>query len=143
MPDEIFTVTSAAEMQSLGEQIGKRLQAGDVVLLRGELGAGKTTFTQGVGRALGIEEITSPTFVIAKIYQSATPLVHVDAYRLIGSAFASFDDLDLESRIQTSITLIEWGSGFIERLVEKFIEIDIDFGSEPDERTVTIRNLER
>ena len=143
MPDEIFTVTSAAEMQSLGEQIGKRLQAGDVVLLRGELGAGKTTFTQGVGRALGIEEITSPTFVIAKIYPSATPLVHVDAYRLIGSAFASFDDLDLESRIQTSITLIEWGSGFIERLVEKFIEIDIEFGSEADERLVTIRNLER
>ena len=130
-------------MQELGEQVGLKLRAGDVVLLRGDLGSGKTTFTQGVGRALGIFDLTSPTFVIAKIYPSATPLVHVDAYRLIGKELAIFDDLDLESRIPVSITIIEWGSGFVERLIESFIEINFEFGVGPDERMVSISGLDR
>jgi tRNA threonylcarbamoyladenosine biosynthesis protein TsaE len=130
-------------MQELGQQVGLKLRAGDVVLLRGDLGSGKTTFTQGVGRALGILELTSPTFVIAKIYPSAIPLVHVDAYRLIGKELAIFDDLDLESRIPVSITIIEWGSGFVERLSESFIEIDFQFGADPDERMVSITGLDR
>jgi len=128
-------------MQNLGEEIGQKLRAGDVVSLRGELGAGKTTFTQGVGRSLGIEQLTSPTFVISKIYASVIPLVHVDAYRLIGSDMAIFDDLDLESRIPQSITIIEWGNGFVERLTQSFIEINIDFGVNPDERVVTVIGL--
>ena len=130
-------------MQELGEQVGLKLRAGDVVLLRGDLGSGKTTFTQGVGRALGIFDLTSPTFVITKIYPSAIPLVHVDAYRLIGKELAIFDDLDLESRIPGSITIIEWGSGFVERLSESFIEIDFHFGAAPDERMVSITGLDR
>ena len=129
-------------MQNFGEEIGQKLRVGDVVLLRGELGAGKTTFTQGVGRSLGIEQLTSPTFVISKIYTSVIPLVHVDAYRLIGNEMAIFDDLDLESRIPQSITIIEWGSGFVERLSESFIEIDIIFGMSPDERLVTVTGID-
>jgi tRNA threonylcarbamoyladenosine biosynthesis protein TsaE len=112
-------------MQELGQQVGLKLRAG------------------GVGRALGILELTSPTFVIAKIYPSAIPLVHVDAYRLIGKELAIFDDLDLESRIPVSITIIEWGSGFVERLSESFIEIDFQFGADPDERMVSITGLDR
>ena len=130
-------------MRSLGEEIGRKLEAGDVLLLRGELGAGKTTLTQGIGRALGIQEMTSPTFVIAKIYPATVPLVHVDAYRLLGQELAIFDDLDLESRIPNSITIIEWGSGFVERLIDSYIEINIEFGTEPDERVVEIIGLDR
>lgn len=129
-------------MKDLGEKVGKKLVAGDVVVLRGELGAGKTTFTQGVGRSMGISKLTSPTFVISKIYPSVIPLVHVDAYRLIGHELAVFDDLDLETRIPQSITIIEWGSGFVERLVDSFIEIDIVFGSNSEERTVDIVGLD-
>ena len=129
-------------MKDLGEKVGKKLVAGDVVVLRGELGAGKTTFTQGVGRSMGISKLTSPTFVISKIYPSVIPLVHVDAYRLIGHELAVFDDLDLETRIPQSITVIEWGSGFVERLVDSFIEIDIVFGSNSEERTVDIVGLD-
>jgi len=135
-------IKSTEEMKDLGEKVGKKLVAGDVVVLRGELGAGKTTFTQGVGRSMGISKLTSPTFVISKIYPSVIPLVHVDAYRLIGHELAVFDDLDLETRIPQSITIIEWGSGFVERLVDSFIEIDIVFGSNSEERTVDIVGLD-
>jgi len=135
-------IKSTEEMKDLGEKVGKKLVAGDVVVLRGELGAGKTTFTQGVGRSMGISKLTSPTFVISKIYPGVIPLVHVDAYRLIGHELAVFDDLDLETRIPQSITVIEWGSGFVERLVDSFIEIDIVFGSNSEERTVDIVGLD-
>ena len=129
-------------MVALGEKIGLKLKAGDVLLLRGELGAGKTALTRGIGSALGIEGISSPTFVITKIYLGAIPLVHVDVYRLIGEEFAAFDDLDLETRVPQSITVIEWGSGFVERLVDSFIEINIDFTEIPNERSVEIVGLD-
>jgi len=129
-------------MVALGAKIGSKLKAGDVLLLRGELGAGKTALTRGIGTALGIDGITSPTFVITKIYPGTIPLVHVDAYRLIGQEFAAFDDLDLETRIPLSITVIEWGSGFIERLVDSFIEIDIDFTESPNQRSVEIKGFD-
>jgi tRNA threonylcarbamoyladenosine biosynthesis protein TsaE len=143
MPATIHQIASAAAMRSLGEEVGGKLRAGDVLLLRGELGAGKTTFTQGVGHALGVDEMTSPTFVIAKIYPGAIPLVHVDAYRLIGQELAIFDDLDLESRIPQSITIIEWGSGFVERLIDSYVEISIEFGATADDRIVEISGLDR
>ena len=135
-------IKSAEEMKDLGEKVGSKLTAGDVVVLRGELGAGKTTFTQGVGRALGIGELTSPTFVISKIYPGVIPLVHVDAYRLMGHELAAFDDLDLETRAPHSITIIEWGSGFVERLTDSFIEIDVTFGRGSEERIVNIVGLD-
>jgi tRNA threonylcarbamoyladenosine biosynthesis protein TsaE len=143
MSATLHQIASAAAMRGLGEEVGGKLRAGDVLLLRGELGAGKTTFTQGVGHALGFDEMTSPTFVIAKIYPGAIPLVHVDAYRLIGQELAIFDDLDLESRIPQSITIIEWGSGFVERLIDSYIEISIEFGATADDRIVEISGLDR
>ena len=129
-------------MQALGERIGAQLAAGDVLSLNGELGAGKTALTRGIGRALGITEVTSPTFVISKIYAGTLPLIHVDAYRLIGEKLAVIDDLDLEVRIPDSITVIEWGRGYAERLSEKVIEVNIDFGAGPDDRIVTIKGLD-
>ena len=130
-------------MQALGEKIGVQLIPGDVLSLNGELGASKTALTRGIGQALGINDVTSPTFVILKIYPGTLPLIHVDAYRLIGENLAVIDDLDLETRIPRSLTVIEWGKGYAERLSEQIIEINIDFGLGPDERIVTIKGLDR
>ncbi len=135
-------ISSVIAMEDLGFLLGSKLSAGVVVLLSGELGSGKTALTRGIGRSLGIKDVTSPTFVISKIYHGRIPLVHVDAYRLIGQELAVFDDLDLELRIPQSVTVIEWGSGFVERLSDTFIEIDIEFGNSPDERVVTIKGIE-
>ncbi|MEI6294512.1 MAG: tRNA (adenosine(37)-N6)-threonylcarbamoyltransferase complex ATPase subunit type 1 TsaE [Actinomycetes bacterium] len=135
-------ISSVIAMEDLGFLLGSKLSAGVVVLLSGELGSGKTALTRGIGRSLGIKNVTSPTFVISKIYPGRIPLVHVDAYRLIGQELAVFDDLDLELRIPQSVTVIEWGSGFVERLSDTFIEIDIEFGNSPDERVVTIKGIE-
>ncbi len=136
-------INSPEEMFELGKRIGSKLQVGDVILLRGELGAGKTALTQGIGTSLGIDDVSSPTFVISKIYQGGrVPLIHVDAYRLMGSELAGFDDLDLESRIPTSITVVEWGDGFVQRIVDKFITVAISFGKSDSERIVEIEGLE-
>jgi len=135
-------VTTAAQMEELGFEIGTHLHPGSLLLLRGELGAGKTTFTRGLGRALGIEGVTSPTFVISKIYPGKIPLVHVDAYRLLGSEYALFDDLDLESHIPRSVTVIEWGVDLIDRLVDSYITVGIEFGAEPDTRVVTVEGID-
>jgi len=135
-------IHSVKEMEELGLRIGQTLQLGDVLLLQGELGAGKTALTRGIGLALGFTDITSPTFVIAKIYTGPKPLVHVDAYRLQGQPFGSFDDLDLESRIPQSITVIEWGEGFIERLDANYATVTITHGASENERIVEISGLE-
>lgn len=129
-------------MEELGLRIGQTLQLGDVLLLQGELGAGKTALTRGIGLALGFTDVTSPTFVIAKIYAGPKPLVHVDAYRLQGQPYGSFDDLDLESRIPQSITVIEWGEGFIERLDTNYATVAITHGATENERIVEISGLE-
>ena len=141
-PIQKYAISSFEQMQALGEKIGAQLIAGDVLSLNGELGAGKTALTRGIGQALGINDVTSPTFVISKIYPGTLPLIHVDAYRLIGEKLAVIDDLDLETRIPISVTVIEWGKGYAERLSEKIIEVDIDFGVGPDERIVTIKGLD-
>jgi tRNA threonylcarbamoyl adenosine modification protein YjeE len=141
MSSIVRSINSAEQMETLGHEIGLKLKAGDLLVLRGELGAGKTTFTRGLAQALGIEGVTSPTFVISKIYPGRIPLVHVDAYRLIGNELALFDDLDLESRIPQSITVIEWGGDFVKRLVDSFVSIDIEFGSADNERVVRIEGL--
>ena len=131
-------VKSLTEMHELGSRIGNELSAGDLVLLSGPLGAGKTALTQGIGLALGIENITSPTFVISRIHPGKIPLVHVDAYRLQGDSNAIFDDLDLESYLPTSVTVVEWGEGLADRLAEEFLEIQIEFGESDDQRLVSI-----
>ena len=131
-------VNSVEEMKALGQNIGEKLRVGDLVLLSGPLGAGKTALTQGIGRALGIENITSPTFVISRIHEGRIRLVHVDAYRLQGEMNAIFDDLDLESYLPSSITVVEWGEGLADRLAEQYLEIMIEFGESDDQRLVSI-----
>jgi tRNA threonylcarbamoyladenosine biosynthesis protein TsaE len=125
-------------MHKLGAQIGEQLKPGDLLLLSGPLGAGKTALTQGIGRALGIENITSPTFVISRIHPGKIPLVHVDAYRLQGGSTAIFDDLDLESYLPTSITVVEWGKGLADRLANDYLEIQIEFGANDGQRLVSL-----
>lgn len=125
-------------MRDLGAKLATYLRAGDIVVLRGNLGAGKTAFTQGIGRALGIFDITSPTFVISRTHKAKVPLIHVDAYRLLGSTSQSFeiDDLDLQTARENAIMVIEWGEEVATRLHEDFLLVDIDFGGSEDERVV-------
>ncbi|NDC51120.1 MAG: tRNA (adenosine(37)-N6)-threonylcarbamoyltransferase complex ATPase subunit type 1 TsaE [Burkholderiaceae bacterium] len=124
-------------MRDLGARLAARLQARDIVVLKGNLGAGKTAMTQGIGKHLGITDITSPTFVISRTHKGKISLIHVDAYRLVDSENPNLylDDLDLD--IANSITLIEWGGAESARLSEDRLEITIDRSS--DERTVEIK----
>lgn len=123
----VADVPSADEMRELGERLAGLLRPGDVLVLSGELGAGKTTFTQGLGAGLGVRgAITSPTFVIARVHPSlgdGPALVHVDAYRLGGQA--ELDDLDLDTDLDEAVTVVEWGSGLAEGLAEARLEVRI------------------
>lgn len=139
----LITVPDAAAMQRLGERLAGLLRAGDVIIASGELGAGKTTLTQGIGRGLASTgPIISPTFVISRIHPSATgrpDLVHVDAYRIGGED--ELDDLDLDSRLADSITIVEWGEGLAERLSPDRLEIGIHRPPGTDTRTVVLRGV--
>jgi tRNA threonylcarbamoyladenosine biosynthesis protein TsaE len=134
----MFEINGVLEMQATGQAIGAKLRAGDLVILSGPLGAGKTALTQGIGKALGISGITSPTFVISRIHEGQPALVHVDAYRLQGEVTALFDELDLESLLPTSITVVEWGEGLANRLSDEYLEIKIGFGNLDDQRELSI-----
>lgn len=124
----MVTISTPADMFELGRRIGAQLRAGDLVVLNGPLGAGKTLLAQGIGDALGISGITSPTFVISRIHKGAIPLIHVDAYRLMQSEnpIFSLDDLDLDSERDDAITVVEWGGELAARLSEERLEIFID-----------------
>ena len=132
-------IASAQEMFDLGKKIGARLRARDLILLNGPLGAGKTVLVQGIGAALGFNEVTSPTFVISRIHKGPLTLIHVDAYRLLesGNAALYLDDLDLDTPRESAVTVIEWGGAESARLSDDRLEIDIDRTDE--EREVTIR----
>ncbi len=135
-----FQISTAEEMNEFGIRVARILKAGDLVILTGPLGAGKTTFTRGVGEGLkAIGNVSSPTFVIARTHKrenSSVPLVHVDAYRL--SSVHEFDDLDID--IENSIVLVEWGRGFAEALADSWLDIEIerDTTGESEVRTVTV-----
>lgn len=136
------TLGSLDETHKLAQELAALTQPGDVVLLSGDLGAGKTTFTQGFGEGLGVRgPITSPTFVIARTHPSLVggpELVHVDAYRLPNSA--ELDDLDLDTDLDTAVTVIEWGEGIAEQLSDDRLEITLR-GSDDSSRSVTVRRL--
>ena len=134
-------IASAQEMFDLGQKIGKQLKAGDLILLNGPLGAGKTALTQGIGTALGISDVTSPTFVISRTHNGPLPLIHVDVYRLqeSGNAAIYLDDLDLDSARESAVTVIEWGGAESARLSDERLEIDIDRSE--DARVVTCRAI--
>ncbi len=125
--DELVSVPTAERMRALGRRLAGLLRAGDLVLLAGPLGAGKTTLTQGIGAGLGVRgTVTSPTFVIARVHPSLSAgpdLVHADAYRL-GSR-AEVDDLDLDTDLATAITVVEWGEGLVEDLAPSFLSVRI------------------
>ena len=123
----VLEIATPEGMQELGRRLADQLTAGDLLVLTGELGAGKTTFTQGLGAGLGVRgEITSPTFVIARVHPSevAGPeLVHVDAYRL--GSLVELDDLDLDTELDDAVTVVEWGEGLAEGLSDSRLEIRI------------------
>lgn len=137
MDDEKAVIPDAEQMRRFGAGLAARLRAGDLVVLSGPLGAGKTTLVQGLGEGLGVRgPITSPTFVIARVHPSLTggpELVHADAYRLGG--VAEIDDLDLETEVSEAVTVVEWGEGLVEGLTDDRLEIAID-RSEDEHRTV-------
>ena len=130
-------VTSVEQMQQLGEKIGKILKPGDVVVLTGELAAGKTVLTQGIASAFGIENVTSPTFVISRIHKGVPNFIHIDAYRLLDSGVNSFTDLDFESYLLNSIFVIEWGALFVNTLTDQYLEIIIKQGTEESFRNIS------
>ena len=134
-------IASAQEMFDLGKKIGTQLRAGDLILLNGPLGAGKTVLVQGIGSALGFTEVTSPTFVISRIHKGPLPLIHVDTYRLLesGKAALYLDDLDLDTARESSVTVIEWGGAESARLSDERLEIDIDRTA--DERVIAYRAI--
>lgn len=128
-----FQVPDADAMRDLGRALAAQLAAGDLLVLSGELGAGKTTFTQGLGAGLGVRgDVTSPTFVIARVHPSlvdGADLVHVDAYRLGG--LDELDDLDLDTSLDEAVTVVEWGEGLAEGLSESRLEVAIVRGDAP------------
>ncbi len=139
-------VVDATQMRNLGEQVARQLIDGDVVVLTGPLGAGKTTFSQGVGTGLGIEDqIASPTFVVARTHEPGIGnlgLMHVDAYRL--NSADDLIDLDIDSD-SPHITLIEWGESFVQKVTDSWLTVAIDRGNlgdadapEAGERRVTL-----
>jgi tRNA threonylcarbamoyladenosine biosynthesis protein TsaE len=128
-------IATAQQMLDLGIFLSTQLKAGDLILINGPLGAGKTVLAQGIGKGLGIDDITSPTFVISRIHKGVLPMIHVDAYRLIDTENPNLylDDLDLD--IENSVTVVEWGGAESARLSEDRLEISID-------RTNEIRQVE-
>ncbi len=114
------------DTEELGAALAAVVVPGDLVILVGPLGAGKTAFTRGFGRGLGVTEpVTSPTFVIARVHTGGRlPLVHVDAYRLGGAA--DVDDLDLDVTVADSVTVVEWGQGLVEQLADEHLEVRLD-----------------
>jgi tRNA threonylcarbamoyladenosine biosynthesis protein TsaE len=135
----MVSIATPDEMFELGKRIGVQLQSGDLLILNGPLGAGKTLLTQGIGASLGITSITSPTFVISRVHKGNVPFIHVDAYRLMISENPtfSFDDLDLDTERESAITVVEWGGELATRLSEERLEINFDRSS--DIRIVTAK----
>jgi len=134
-------IATDGEMRDLGRRLAKILRAGDLVILAGPLGAGKTTLVQGIGEGLGVRgPVTSPTFVIARVHpvlSGAGPaLVHADAYRL--GSISEVDDLDLDTDATAAVTVVEWGTGLAEGLAEDRLEISIQPDLTSDVRTVQL-----
>ncbi len=119
-----LSIQTPEAMAELGATLASELRAGDLVSLNGELGAGKTTLTRGIGAALGVRgAVTSPTFVIARTHpRDGAPLVHVDAYRLSGAT--ELDDLDID--FEGSIVVVEWGAGIVDGLTDSWLEVNIE-----------------
>jgi tRNA threonylcarbamoyladenosine biosynthesis protein TsaE len=135
------TLPTVADTQDFGARLGALLRAGDLVVLSGPLGSGKTALVQGIGRGMGVQgRIASPTFVIARVHPPGRPggatLVHVDAYR-IGS-FAELDDLDLDADVDSSVTVVEWGAGLADDLAAARLVIALARAADSETRVATL-----
>jgi tRNA threonylcarbamoyladenosine biosynthesis protein TsaE len=132
-------ISTPSQMLELGREIATWLGPGDLVILDGPLGAGKTTLTRGIGEGLGVRgAVTSPTFVIARFHPGPTPLLHVDAYRLV--SLDELDDLDLEYDTGAAVTVVEWGSGRAEGLADGHLLISLE-RHDDDTRSVSLTRI--
>jgi tRNA threonylcarbamoyladenosine biosynthesis protein TsaE len=132
---------TAADTRALGNRLAGVLRGGDLIVLDGPLGAGKTVLVQGIGAGLGVQgTVVSPTFVIARVHRPApgraVPLVHVDAYRL--GSLAEVDDLDLDVAISAAVTVVEWGTGKVEQLADAHLLIRLARADSDETRTATL-----
>ena len=131
----MITLPTVSDTFEFGTRLASLLKPGDLIILNGPLGAGKTALVQGIGAGLGVEgTVTSPTFVIARVHRGPLPLVHVDAYRL---GDFEIDDLDLDASVEDSVTVVEWGTGKVEKLADSYLEVIID-RREDDTRLVEL-----
>jgi len=139
MPEQNARVAlpTVDDTRAFGTRLAGVLRAGDLVILTGPLGAGKTALVQGIGAGLGVEgRIASPTFVIARVHPGPLPLVHVDAYRL--TSLGEVDDLDLDFDANDVVTVVEWGHGLVEQLNDARLEIVLDRFADTDERVAQL-----
>lgn len=145
---ETQSLMTAEDTIALGARLGAQLRAGDVVVLSGPLGAGKTVLAKGIAGALDVEgPVTSPTFVLAREHRPRRPgapaMIHVDLYRLLDESgvdlLAELDSLDLDTELDDAVVVVEWGEGLAERLSERHLDIRLDRGAEADARTATWR----
>jgi tRNA threonylcarbamoyladenosine biosynthesis protein TsaE len=136
-------IQSPEQMRELGISLSKQLRAGDVIVLKGDLGAGKTALASGIGIGLGIEGVSSPTFIISRVHKAKVPLIHIDAYRLLLSDAKGFefDDLDIATSKDHAITVIEWGDSLVNRLSDEYLVIDIAFGVGENERALSATGI--
>ena len=138
----VLSAPTPDSLRLLAQDIGRLCVGGDVLVLSGDLGAGKTTFTQGLALGLGIDErVTSPTFVISRVHPNPTggpALVHVDAYRL--GSLGELEDLDLDADLESSVVVVEWGRGLAESLSPEGLDVEITRSDDPDDdvRMVTL-----
>jgi tRNA threonylcarbamoyladenosine biosynthesis protein TsaE len=152
MPDQVrlaagtATLASAEDTMALGERLGRELRAGDVVVLSGPLGAGKTVLAKGIAAAMDVDgPVTSPTFVLARLHRARRPgapaMVHVDVYRLLDHAaadlLAELDSLDLDTDLDDAVVVVEWGEGVAERLSDRHLDIRLERGVDSETRMAT------
>jgi tRNA threonylcarbamoyladenosine biosynthesis protein TsaE len=133
----MIELPTADDTREFGRRLATVLRAGDLIVLGGPLGAGKTTLVQGVGEGLRVSgRIASPTFVIARVHPGPVPLVHVDAYRL--ASLEEVDDLDLDVSADEAVTVVEWGEGVAEQLADSYLSIALDRARDSEQRTATV-----
>ena len=133
-----ISVNTVDQMHQLGAKIGAQLKPSDVVVLTGDLGSGKTVLTQGIASALGLSDITSPTFVISRIHKGKPNFIHIDAYRLLDSDISNFTDLDFESYLPNSVFVIEWGAPFVSTLTDQYLDVKIMSGENENSRNLEV-----